>query len=98
MTAIFNRIFIRPSVDVEFPEDPLEFTQHVLDLYVSTNLCTEHRTATYSSDNLVKTTKSVWINTGTLDIAVNDPIWMTNMEYTTEYCTQHKIIPIVWCD
>lgn len=98
MAVTFNRIFIRPSIDVEFPEDPPEFTQHVLDLYVATNLCTEHRTATYSSDNLVKTTKSVWVDKETVDVAASDPIWTTNIEYTTEYCTLHEIIPIVWYD
>jgi len=96
MSITFYRRFIRPSVDIEFPEDPLEFTQYILDMYVNTNTCTEHRTATYSSDNLVKNTKSVWVDQTSLDTAIEDPIWTINSDYLNEYCRQHNIFMISW--
>ena len=98
MTAIFTRIFIRPSINIEFPKDPPEFTQHVSDLYVATGLCTEHRTETYSEDGLIKTTRSVWADQASIDIALVDPVWTTNTDYINEYCFCNDIIPMVWND
>lgn len=98
MSIKFYRRFIRPSVHVPFPEDSPEFTQYVLDTYISTNKCTEHRTATYSPDNLIKTIKSVWANQESFDEALADPIWNTNADYTFNYISQNNIVLLKWVE
>jgi hypothetical protein len=98
MPTKFNRLFARPSVDVEFPIDPDEFTQHAIDTYVSTGKCIEHRVASYSEDKLVKTCRSVWIDEEAYNEALPDPAYAKNHEFLTQYCNEHDIFTSFWTE
>jgi hypothetical protein len=98
MPVTFYRVFIRPTTDVAFPEDPAEFVQYVLDTYVATGACTEFRTATYSDDNLIKTIKSVWIDQTAVDAALLDPKWDENADFLSRYSTPLNIIVHNWIE
>jgi hypothetical protein len=98
MPTTFNRLFARPSLDVEFPTDPAEFTQYAIDTYVSTGKCIEHRVTSYSEDNLVKTCKSVWINEETFNDVLPDNEYAKNREFLNQYCTAHDIFTTSWVE
>ena len=92
MPTKFHRTFIRPSLETVFPTDSAEFTQYITDTYVSTGKCIEHRTVSYSEDNLTKTYTSVWSDAATFDLALVDPLYIENQEFLVQYCEENQII------
>ena len=98
MPAKFNRTFIRPSLDIVFPTDPAEFTQYITNTYVSTGKCAEHRTVSYSEDNLTKTYTSVWNDTAAFDLALVDPLYIENQEFLKQYCEGNQITTYTWTE
>ena len=99
MLTKFHRTFTRPNLEVEFPADPAEFTQYVTDTYVSTGKCVEHRTVSYSEDNLTKTCSSVWSDLAAFAAAARkDSEYIKNPEFLAQYCTENQIIIESWAD
>lgn len=98
MTKTFHRIFIRPSLEIDFPEDPPEFTQYMIDTYVKTEKCLEHRTTEYSVDKLIKFSISVWKNSEIFDDSLSDPKLSENQHFLMEYCQEHGISTNVWIE
>lgn len=98
MPAKFYRVFIRPSLEIVFPTDPAEFTQYITDTYISTGKCAEHRTVSYSEDNLTKTCTSVWNDTAAFDVALTDPEYVKNQEFVFQYCGENQITTYTWTE
>ena len=98
MPTKFNRTFIRPSLETVFPTDSTEFTQYITDTYVSTGKCVEHRTVSYSEDNLTKTCTSIWSDAATFDLALLDPEYIKNEEFLVQYCEANQITIYTWAD
>jgi hypothetical protein len=98
MPTKFNRAFIRPSLEIVFPTDPAEFTQYITDTYVSTGKCAEHRTVSYSEDNLTKTCTSVWNDAAAFDVALTDSEYIKNKEFLVQYCTENQITTYTWTE
>jgi hypothetical protein len=98
MPTKFNRVFVRPNLEVEFPTDPAEFTQYTNNTYVTTGQCLQHRVASYSEDNLTKTSTSVWANEENLNTALADSEYNTNREFLIQYCAAHGISTSTWVE
>jgi len=98
MPTKFHRTFIRPSLETVFPTDSAEFTQYITDTYVSTGKCVEHRTVSYSEDNLTKTCISVWSDADTFDLASVDQEYVKNQEFLVQYCEANQITMHTWTD
>ena len=98
MPTKFHRTFIRPSLENVFPTDSAEFTQYITDTYVSTGKCIEHRTVSYSEDNLTKTCSSVWSDLAAFDVALVDPEYIKNQEFLVQYCEENQIIIESWTE
>jgi hypothetical protein len=91
MPAKFYRTFTRPSLEIVFPTDPDEFTQYITNIYILTGKCAEHRTVSYSEDNLTKTYTSVWNDDVAFNEALTDPEYVKNQEFLTQYCEANQI-------
>ena len=98
MPTKFHRTFTRPSLETVFPTDSAEFTQYITDTYVSTGKCIEHRTVSYSEDNLIKTYTSVWSDAAAFDLALVDPIYIENRDFLIQYCEENQIIIESWTE
>jgi hypothetical protein len=98
MPAKFYRVFIRPSLEIVFPTDPAEFTQYINDTYISTGKCAEHRTVSYSEDNLTKTYTSVWNDAAAFDLALTDPKYIENRDFLIQYCEGNQITTYTWTE
>lgn len=98
MPTKFHRTFIRPSLETVFPTDSAEFTQYITNTYVSTGKCVEHRTVSYSEDNLTKTCISVWSDADTFDVAFVDPKYIENRDFLILYCEENQIIIESWTE
>ena len=98
MPTKFHRTFTRPNLETVFPTDSAEFTQYIIDTYVSTGKCIEHRTVSYLEDNLTKTCSSVWSDAATFDLALVDPLYIENQEFLVQYCEENQIIIESWTE
>jgi hypothetical protein len=94
----FHRIIVRPTTEVNFPIDPPEFTKYIEDTYISTGKCLEHRAASYSEDNLIKTYTSSWINEEAFNEALLDLVWVENAKYITDFIADHNLLTFSWTE
>jgi hypothetical protein len=92
LTRTFNRLHIRPSVDVEFYQDPEEFTQYMITTYVETGKCLVFRKQTFLDDEKLKMEiESIWLNDTCYQEADNDPNLLENFFTISNYCLSNNI-------
>lgn len=92
LTRTFNRLHIRPSIDVEFYQDSEEFTQYMITTYVETGKCLQWRKQTFlDSEQLKMEIESIWLNDTCYQEADNDPNLLENFFTISNYCMSNNI-------
>jgi hypothetical protein len=92
LVQTWNRIYIRPNTDVQFYEDPEEFTQYMITTYVETGKCLVFRKQTFLDDDKLKLQlESVWLNQRCYLEAENDPYLLENFFTVSNYCLSNGI-------
>lgn len=89
MTVLFRRTFIRQNNSIPFYNDSPEFTQYIVDTYVTTEKCLAWRSILDTETTRV--TESIWATQEDIDTAVSDPIIITNSNETKQYCDENLI-------
>lgn len=95
LNRTFNRLYVRPSTDVEFYQDSEEFTQYMVSTYVDTGKCLQFRKQTFLDDAQLKLQiESIWLNDTYYQEADNDPNLLENFFITSNYCLSKNILMI----